>query len=195
MSPRTDAQNEAIRAATRARIIDAALTLFAQHGYAGATIKQIAQAAGMAQGLLYNYFPSKEHLLLAIFQQSMADVRESFALAESAPPAERAAALIRAAFALIRRNQRFWRLSYASRAQAPVLAALGLDLSAWTAEIRSVTARYAADAGMGDPTIEGAILFALIDGVSQHYILEPDTYPLDAVEQRLLERYCRRGAG
>ena len=189
MSPRSDEQNEVLRAAARGRIMDAALTLFGRHGYDATTVKQIAQEAGVAQGLLYNYFPSKEHLLAAIFTQSMADVRGSFAEAERLPPAERVGGLISAAFATVRRNERFWRLSYASRTQIPVLATLGVDLAGWTGEIRSTVARYVSEAGIPNAEVEAAILFALIDGVSQHFVLEPERYPLAAVEQALLARY------
>ncbi|GAB4209898.1 MAG: TetR family transcriptional regulator [Roseiflexaceae bacterium] len=190
MSPRTEEQNELLRSAARARILDAALTLFGRHGYEGTTVKLIAQEAGVAQGLLYNYFQSKEHLLAEIFQQSMADVRESFAMAEQAAPTERVGALIRSAFAVVRRNERFWRLSYASRSQIPVLAALGVDMAAWTGEIRATVARYFRDAGAAQPEIEAAVLFALIDGVSQHYVLMPEHYPLAEVEALLLEQYA-----
>lgn len=191
MSPRTDEQNEALRAAARERIMDAALTLFGRQGYESTSVKQIAQAAGVAQGLLYNYFQSKEHLLAAIFQQSMADVRESFALAEQAPSGQQVAALIRAAFAIIRRNERFWRLSYAVRTQIPILVGLGLDLRAWTHEIRMTATRYLREIDAPNPEVEGEILFALIDGISQHYVIEPESYPLAAIEAALIEKYTR----
>ena len=37
------------------------------------------------------------------------------------------------------------------------------------------------------------ILFALIDGVSQHYVLEPSRYPLDAVIEKIAARYTPTG--
>jgi AcrR family transcriptional regulator len=187
--PRTSQQNEQLRALARARIMDSALTLFGQHGYDATTIKMIAQHANVAQGLLYNYFPSKEALLAAIFQHSMHAVRESFTTADQVAPNERIAALIRAAFAQVREHERFWRLSYSARTQIPVLATLGVDLAAWTHEVQQTIARYCHDAGMPNPLIEAAILFALIDGVSQHYVLDPQHYPLEAIEQSLIARY------
>lgn len=191
--PRTDDQNEAMRAATRARIMDAALALFGERGYESTSVRQIAERAGVAQGLLYSHFSGKDELLLEIFRQSMRDVRESFALAEAAgPPAERIAGLIRGAFAVVRRNQSFWRLSYGARMQPGVLATLGGDLPQWTGEILQTLERYFAEAGAPEPQIEAALLFALIDGVSQHYVLDPQRYPLDAVERALVERY-RKG--
>ena len=43
---------------TKARLIAAALTLFAQNGVRGTSIKEIAREARVAQGLLYHYFAS-----------------------------------------------------------------------------------------------------------------------------------------
>ncbi|MEN9935233.1 MAG: hypothetical protein RLZZ387_1812 [Chloroflexota bacterium] len=192
MSPRTEDQNEAIRAETRAKIIEAALTQFSEHGYGQTSVRMIAQAAGVSQGLMYSYFTSKEHLLAEIFQRSMADVRESFALAEaSGAPRERVAGLIRAAFALIRRNTSFWRLSYGVRMQPAVLAALGDDVQGWAAQIHATLERYLREAGAPNPRIEAAVLFAVIDGVAQHYVLDPAHYPLDDVQAALVEQYLQ----
>jgi AcrR family transcriptional regulator len=59
MSPRGQAQNEQLRAEALAKISTAALKVFAEYGYHGATMKRIARAAGLSYGLAYHYFPSK----------------------------------------------------------------------------------------------------------------------------------------
>src|SRR5437868_7079527 len=53
------------KAATKEGIMEAALSVFHERGYEGTTIPAIASRAGVAQGTLYNYFPSKEKLLFA----------------------------------------------------------------------------------------------------------------------------------
>lgn len=190
MSPRTNEQNETLRADSRARILDHALRLFAEHGYEATSVRMIAQAAGIAQGLLYNYFTSKDQLLYAIFEQSMADVRESFAQAEDArDPRPQIERLIRGSFAMVRHHRLFWQLSYSVRMQRAVLAGLGDDLHAWTATIRMTLEGYFRAAGAAEPAIEAAILFAVIDGVAQHYVLDPERYPLQAVEDMLVAKY------
>ena len=45
--------------------MDAAIAVFRERGYEGTTVPAIAERAGIAQGTLYNYFPSKEKLLFA----------------------------------------------------------------------------------------------------------------------------------
>lgn len=52
------------KAATRNRIADVAVELFATHGYDAVTIVDVARAADVAEKTVYNYFPSKEHLVL-----------------------------------------------------------------------------------------------------------------------------------
>jgi AcrR family transcriptional regulator len=190
VAPRTDQQNETIREVSRAKIVETALELFAQHGYEATSVRMIAQAAGVAQGLLYNYFPGKEALLATIVQQSMADVRESFLLAEEGPnPHRQIERLIRAAFATVQRKRTFWKLIYAVRMQGAVVASLGDVLNVVSTEIRTTIERYCRTAGLAQPEIEGAILFALIDGVAQHYVLDPEHYPLDAVTEAVVARY------
>ena len=59
MSPRGESQNERMRAEAVVKITRAALSVFAEYGYAGATMKRIAQRAGLSYGLVYHYFDSK----------------------------------------------------------------------------------------------------------------------------------------
>jgi AcrR family transcriptional regulator len=49
----------------RLQILETALTVFASNGFKGTSIKDIAEAAGISQGLMYHYFTSKDDLLEA----------------------------------------------------------------------------------------------------------------------------------
>jgi AcrR family transcriptional regulator len=198
LAPRTPDQNQALRDATRAKLLAAALRVFAEYGYAGASIRRIAQEADVALGLLYSHFGGKRELLRAIFARSMEDVRESFAAADggpshplSLPPGGEPplALLIRGAFAIVRRNLPFWKLTYGVRMQEAALRELGPDLDAWTAEIRAALEAHFRAAGSPRPRAEAAILFAAIDGISQHFALDPAHYPLDEVADALIAKY------
>jgi AcrR family transcriptional regulator len=48
----------------RRQILEAAVAVFSEAGYEGATVRAIAERAGLAEGTLYLYFPSKRPLLL-----------------------------------------------------------------------------------------------------------------------------------
>jgi AcrR family transcriptional regulator len=186
--------NQRMREASAQRILKAALRLFAAHGYAGTSIRMIASAAGISVGLLYNYFPTKADLLGALFERSMRDVEASFASAEAAPPEQRIERLVRSAFEILEANRDFWRLSYGVRMQPAVVAGLGKRLQAWTKAIQSTLVRYVADAGSTRPEVDAALLFALIDGVSQHWVLDPRGYPLGAVADGIVAMFGpRRG--
>ena len=51
-----------------AELLDAALTLFVEKGFAATRSEEVARAAGVSKGTLYLYFPSKEELLKAVIQ-------------------------------------------------------------------------------------------------------------------------------
>ena len=53
-------------AATRARLQREALRLFADRGYFGTSLRDIAAAVGVRESALYNYFPGKEALFSAL---------------------------------------------------------------------------------------------------------------------------------
>ena len=63
MKPPTKRERQAEE--RRAQLVDTALRLFAEKGFERTTIKDLAEAAGVAQGLFYHYFESKEALLFA----------------------------------------------------------------------------------------------------------------------------------
>ncbi|MFL5951933.1 MAG: TetR/AcrR family transcriptional regulator [Gaiellaceae bacterium] len=55
-------------------ILDAAVRVFAHKGYHTSRVGDIAEEAGVAHGLLYHYFRSKEELLETIFRETWRDV-------------------------------------------------------------------------------------------------------------------------
>src|SRR5260370_12858749 len=67
----------------RKTIVTAAVPLFARRGFAGTTTKELAEAAGISEALLFRHFPSKRHLYGEILQSGC----------EGDPALERLAAL------------------------------------------------------------------------------------------------------
>ena len=66
--------------ARRLVIIDAALTVFAERGYDGATTAAICRQAGIGSGTFFHYFPTKLDLLLAILTLGIQEVRDAAAV-------------------------------------------------------------------------------------------------------------------
>src|ERR1051325_2027600 len=61
-----------VKETTRARLLAAAAQEFARAGFDRANIDAISLAAGYAKGTIYNYFPSKEELFLAVVEEAAA---------------------------------------------------------------------------------------------------------------------------
>jgi AcrR family transcriptional regulator len=76
-------------------IIDAALRLFADRGYAATKLEDVATAAGIGKGTIYLYFPTKEDLFRAVVRQAVLPNLEA-ATALTADPATSAADILRA---------------------------------------------------------------------------------------------------
>jgi AcrR family transcriptional regulator len=66
MTERSAARRKRRIAARRAQILDAAAKVFAEKGFHRATTKEIADTADVSEGTIYNYFGSKEDLLIGI---------------------------------------------------------------------------------------------------------------------------------
>ena len=69
--------NEGPRPKTRERILDAAMDVFAEQGFGGATISEVERRVGLAvgKGSLYRHFPSKEALLQAAVEREVTRLR------------------------------------------------------------------------------------------------------------------------
>lgn len=67
------------------RILEAAITVFAEQGYFQSTIAQIAKAAGVADGTIYLYFKNKDDILVQFYQYKTRQIFERFRYAVSQP--------------------------------------------------------------------------------------------------------------
>ena len=62
-------------AETRERLFRAALRLFAEQGFAETTVEDITNAADVGKGTFFNYFPSKEHILIAFSDMQLSKLQ------------------------------------------------------------------------------------------------------------------------
>ncbi|MBA3637404.1 MAG: TetR/AcrR family transcriptional regulator [Rubrobacteraceae bacterium] len=67
--PRRDEVRDLVVRARREQIVGAATRVFAEKGFRRATTKEVARAAGVSEGTIYNYFEDKDALLLAILDR------------------------------------------------------------------------------------------------------------------------------
>ncbi|HEU0025648.1 MAG TPA: TetR family transcriptional regulator [Ktedonobacterales bacterium] len=78
----------------RQLILEAALDVFAEQGFQGATTKEIAARASVTHGLIYFYFASKEDLFQAVFEHSLRGALEELSLPGAAESGEEPAVVI-----------------------------------------------------------------------------------------------------
>src|SRR3984893_11040297 len=61
----------------RERLFRSALDLFARKGFAETTVEDITNAADLGKGTFFNYFPSKDHILLAFGEMQLGKLEET----------------------------------------------------------------------------------------------------------------------
>ena len=130
---------------TRLKVLEAALELFARHGYAGSSIRDIADGAGIRSASLYDLFPSKAHILAAVVtighEMLLAGLRDALAGAGD-DPVERVRALVRAD---VMGHARFPTLAIVTNTE---LERLPDDLRAEPMRLRNEAALLALDVAM-----------------------------------------------
>jgi len=103
---------------TRQSILDAALALFAEKGFAKTTMRDIAARAGMSLGLTYRYFERKEDFAVALYEGMAAELEQAAAALPAGTLAARFAALIVATIAHLEQHREAF-LALAARAFDP----------------------------------------------------------------------------
>lgn len=112
-------QEQARSQRSRLRVLEAAVSLFAEKGYEGTSFQAISERAGVSVGLACRYFPTKEHLALGLYQRLALDLEEWATEMPEGTLCQRFGALMRAKLVLLTPH----------RAALTVLAVKALDPS------------------------------------------------------------------
>jgi AcrR family transcriptional regulator len=166
MSPRTPAQFEEMRESRRQQIMDAALELFASEGYAHCSIAQLAKHANISKGLMYNYFESKEALLVTLIEEGMHEILADIDLDhDGVLSPEEMEAMIRKTFGAIRQNQSFWTLYISIILQPRVKEFLqGKPFADMMEQYGPMMMSYFVEMGFEDPALEMLTFSAMLEG-------------------------------
>jgi len=199
MSPRTQEQFEEMRESRKQQIMDAALELFASEGYGHCSISQLASRAGISKGLMYNYFESKEALLIAIIEEGINDIMTMIDpnLDGTLEPGE-FEGFIRKTFTGIRNNMQFWTLYISVVLQPRVKEFLeGKPFNNIMERFGPLLLEYFERMGFEDPYLEMLTFSALIEGfgVLLVYVYPTEELPEEMIskyENRIIEMFTRR---
>jgi len=191
MAPRTEEQFEEIRVNKKALIMDAAMDLFANEGYHPSSISKIAKKAGISKGLLYNYFDSKEDLLVQIMTAglkkmlSVFDPNNDGVLSE-----EEMVNFISDIFDMLKENQAYWKLYYAVFLQPTVHILLKDDYEEMLGKFMHMLIAYYTTHGVKNPEKEAMIFGSLMDGIAFNYIVNPNLFPIESLIETVIEKFC-----
>ena len=179
--------------------MDAALELFASEGYSHCSIAQLASHADISKGLMYNYFESKEALLIAIIEEGMQDIMTMMdPNMDGILEPEEVEGFIRTTFKGIRDNMQFWILFINVVLQPPVKEFLdGKPFSSVMERLAPRLLNYFERMGYDDPMLEMLTFSAMIEGygILLVYLSPGDEFPVETVqkfEDRMVEMFTRK---
>lgn len=114
MARLTARARETLARERRSQILEAAVAVFSEAGYEGATIRAIGRRAGLAEGTIYLYFPSKRDLLLGAWEHvalsALRGAIEHLDRAEAPDDEDLLTEIFRTQFETLRRHDAFLRL-------------------------------------------------------------------------------------
>ncbi len=185
--------------ATVEAIVEAAAQVFERHGYAAGTTNRIADRAGVSVGTLYQYFPNKDAILVALIErhldEGVAVVAPLLAELLQRPPPVRVGIdrLLAALLDLHRHQPGLHRVLFE---EAPRPPALRRRLVAVADGAIEAVASYLAsrpEVTAGDLHVAAALVVEVIEATTHGLVIHPrgDTPPEDYVRAAatMLERY------
>lgn len=104
------------RSVRRAQLLESALEVFVEHGYHAAAVDDIAERAGVSKPVLYQHFPGKLDIYLALLDQACDDIVAALgsALADADSNKDRVVATIETFFDFVSRKGAAYRLVFES---------------------------------------------------------------------------------
>lgn len=200
-SPRTRRTQAERAALSEDRLMQAALTLIAQHGYDRASLKAIGEAAGYSRGLVSHRFGSKEGLLWAIFERTFAEWKAASLTPRIGEQVglEAIRATVDATRTAMRRAPDTLRTFYGMLFQSlGPLAVLRPKVAGFhRRERKAVAAWIAAGVAQGsvradvDPAREAALFIGMLRGIAFQWLIDPRGVDLDGLFDAVDETMTR----
>lgn len=176
--------------AGRKKILDAALKLFAERGFHQTSVDQIAQAAKVSKGLTYNYFDSKEGLLLGIIESASDSMGDIAAGASSKAGYQIALQDFLARYGRLLETQGEFLTLQLNLIFDPGLKSLTREpLQRRAKHLLAQCEDLLARAGTTQSKGLARRLVSELDGIALHYLQVFDDYPLEAMLVQLYENY------
>jgi len=171
-----DTNNDKHLAQRKREMLAAAERVFDRHGYAAATLDEVAAEAGVAKGSLYNYFQSKHDLFTQVFADVIAidEAEIDATLARQATATEKIRSILQFWSQNLEGHKRLGRLvleiwaNAARQSEDGEMASWFNEMySNWRGKIAAIIAQGKAEGefDVEDPHTSAALLLAVLDGV------------------------------
>ncbi|HVO74445.1 MAG TPA: TetR/AcrR family transcriptional regulator [Ignavibacteriaceae bacterium] len=189
--PRTKEQFESLRQESRKKILEAALQVFAKEGYYSSTISAIANKAGISQGLMYNYFKSKEELLNELMIGLIENIMSEFMPLKPGEKIEQKdiIKIINATIDLVLEKPEFWKLYFSVFIQPDVMAMVMDKMMKMSEPYLKELVKYFKEKGEKDPVAMMRYFSAVLDGIQLHCMIDPETFPAEKVKKILIKQF------
>jgi AcrR family transcriptional regulator len=188
--PRTQEQFGEIRDRRRNQIMETALELFANEGYFTTSISRISQKANISKGLMYNYFASKEDLVIAIIDRGRQLLMESFdADHDGVLSPDEFQYHVEENFKLLNDYPDYWKLYFAILLQPAVYHLVQTRFADHMPRQRAAFENYFRNKGVADPVSEALLLDSLFDGICMNHVMNPESFPLEKMKEMILQRF------
>lgn len=177
----------------RREILSTALEIFVQEGYFAAKGAKIAKTAEISEDQLFSYFETKEDLLHTIVAEAVHVLYDGLDPNEDGDLQEvELLFFINDYVDSIDKNLKFFKLFYALRLQPGVLPLYQQELDEIVSMKFDVLNEYFSKSGAADPEMETEFLTSMLDGIAMNFVLEPEGYPIDAMQQKVLNMYITK---
>lgn len=191
--PRTPEQYEKLREEKREHIMDAALAVIAKEGFHNTSISKIAAEAQISKGLMYNYFNSKEELLIAIFDKGMNALADLFDPNKDGVLTEdEFDYFVDRTFDTLINNKSYWSLYFSVIMQPGIFQMIGDRYEKILSSSMKILIDYYERQGVEDPASEALIFGAAMDGISMNFILSPEMFPPEKVKKTIIDKFAHK---
>jgi len=188
--PRTEAQFEEIREQKISLIMQTALELFASEGFYPTSISRIAHKAGISKGLMYNYFNSKEELILVILEKGINKLTESLDPNKDGFLTENEFEFfINENFRILKENPDYWKLYFATMMQPAVFNLVKTKIKDILPHRIFIVEDYFRRKNLPDPEMEACYFDSVMDGIFLNYVMNPEEFHLENIEKMVIERF------
>ena len=177
----------------RQEILDVALEIFVRDGYFLTSGAVIASEVGSSEEKLFSLFETKENLLHTIVAEAMhmifggIDPNQDGQLLEV-----ELLFFIDDYFDSVEKNLEFFKLFYSLRLQSGVVALYQQELHDIVNPKLDIIRAYFYKEGAKNPKMETCFLVSMLEGIAMNFVLEPDGYPIDEMQQKILNMYIKK---